>query len=82
MDQELEGMIIRLARENPRWGYGKIEGELLKLGFDASRTTIGNVLKRHKVEPAPVRSGSIGWRQLMTHYKEQILACDFFTCAV
>ena len=72
-------MILRLVRENPRWGYGKIEGELLKLGFDASRTTIRNVLKCHKVEPAPVRSGSIGWRQLMTHYKEQILACDFFT---
>ena len=79
MDHELEGMILRLARENPRWGYGKIEGELLKLGFEASRTTIRNVLKRHKVEPAPVRCGSIGWRQLMTHYKEQILACDFFT---
>ena len=79
MDQELEGMILRLARENPRWGYGKIEGELLKLGFEASRTTIRNVLKRHKVELAPVRSGSIGWRQLMTHYIEQILACDFFT---
>jgi putative transposase len=79
MDQELERMILRLARENPRWGYGKIEGELLKLGFDASRTTIRNMLKRHKVEPVPVRSGSIGWRQLMAHYKEQILACDFFT---
>jgi len=38
IDHELEGMILRLARENPRWGYGKIEGELLKLGFDASRT--------------------------------------------
>jgi putative transposase len=78
MDHELEGMIIRLARENPHWGYGKIECELLKLGFDAYRTTIRNVLKRHKVEPAPVRSGSIGWRQLMTHYKEQIMACAFF----
>jgi putative transposase len=71
--------IQRLARENPRWGYGKIEGELLKLGFDASRTAIRNVLKRHKVVLAPVRSVSIGWSQLMTHYKEQILACDFFT---
>ena len=72
-------MILRLARENPRWGYGKIEGELLKLGFQVSRTTIRNVLKRHDITPAPVRSGSIGWRHLMTHYKEQLLACDFFT---
>jgi putative transposase len=79
MDCELEGLILRLARENTRWGYGKIEGELLKLGYGASRTAICKVLKRHSVVPALVRSGSIGWRCLMTHYKEQILACDFFT---
>jgi putative transposase len=79
IDQELEGLILRLAWENPRWGYGKIEGELLKLGFVASWTTIRNVLKRHNVEPVPVRSGSIGRQYLMKHYKEQILACDFFT---
>jgi hypothetical protein len=53
-------MILRLARENPRWGYGKIEGELLKLGFEASRTDIRNVLKCHSIVSAPVRSGSIG----------------------
>jgi hypothetical protein len=79
MALELESLILRLARENPRWGYGKIEGELLKLGYGASRTAIRNVLKRHSIVPAPVRSGSIGWRRLMTHYKEQILACDFIT---
>ena len=79
MAQELESMIMRLARENPRWGYGKIEGELLKLGYEASRTAIRYVLKRHSIVPAPVRSGSIGWRRLLKHYKEQILACDFFT---
>src|SRR4030066_66194 len=79
MDRELESLIMRLVRENPRWGYGKIEGELLKLGYEASRTAIRNVLKRHSIVPSPVRSGSIGWRRLMTHYKDQILACDFFT---
>ena len=79
IDQELEELIIRLARENPRWGCGKIEGELIKLGFQVSRTTVQNVLKRHNIEPAPVRNGSIGWRHLMNHYKEQILACDFLT---
>jgi putative transposase len=79
IDQELENLILRLARENSRWGYGKIEGELIKLGFQVSRTTIRNVLDRHNIKPAPVRNGSIGWHYLMTHYKEQILACDFFT---
>jgi len=60
-------------------GYGKIAGELLKLGFDTSQTSIRNILDRHGIVPAPVRNGSLGWRHLMTHYKQQILACDFFT---
>ena len=86
-DQELEDLILRLARENPRWGYGKIHGELTKLGCQTCETTISNVLDRQSfprfigdgIQPAPVRSGSIGWRHLMNHYKEQLLACDFFT---
>lgn len=79
IDKELEDLILRFAQENPRWGYGKIEGELLKLDYKASQTTIRNVLDRHGILPAGVRSGSIGWRHLMSHYKDQILACDFFT---
>lgn len=79
ISQELEKLIIRLAQENPRWGYGKIQGELLKLGSKVSQTTIRNILERHNIQPALVRSGSIGWRSLINHYKDQILACDFFT---
>jgi len=78
-DQALEDLILRLAKENPRWGYGKIQGELLKLGCEASQTTIRDILKRHNLQPAPVRNDSIGWRALFTHYKDQLLACDFFT---
>jgi putative transposase len=77
--QELEVLIVRLARENGRWGYGKIEGELLKLGFTVSASTVRNVLNCHDILPAPVRHGSIGWRHLMRHYRQQLLACDFFT---
>jgi len=79
IDQELEKLILRLANENPRWGYGKIEREMLKLGFGVSRTTIRNILQKHAILPASVRGGSIGWRHLMAHYKEQLLATDFFT---
>jgi putative transposase len=75
----LENLIIRIANENPRWGYGKIQGELVKLGFKVSQSTVRNMLDRHGILPSPVRNGSIGWHQLMDHYKEQILACDFFT---
>jgi len=77
--QETEDLIVRLAKENPSWGYGKIEGELLKLGTKVSQTTVRNILDRHGIVPAPNRNGSIGWRHLMSHYKEKILACDFFT---
>ena len=52
--------------------------ELKKLGIKISLTTIRNILKRHGIVPAPVRYGSISWRQLMSHYKGQMLACDFF----
>jgi putative transposase len=77
--RELEDLIVRLAREFSRWGYGKIEGELLNLGFTVSASTVRNVLNLNGILPAPVRSGSIGWRHLMRHYKQQLLACDFFT---
>ena len=79
ISQELEALIIRLARENSRWGYGKIEGELLKLGFTVSASTVRNVLNHHGILPAPVRHGSIGWCHLIAYYKQQLLACDFFT---
>ncbi|HSG46150.1 MAG TPA: helix-turn-helix domain-containing protein [Anaerolineales bacterium] len=79
ISKELEQLILRLARENPRWGYGKIQGELIKLSFKVSQSTVRNILDRHDIQPVPVRNCSIGWRHLMAHYKDQILACDFFT---
>lgn len=79
ISQEIEDLVVRLAQENVRWGYGKIEGELLKLGITVSQTSIRNILNKNGIVPVPVRNGSIGWRHLMNHYKAQILACDFFT---
>jgi hypothetical protein len=72
-------LVLRLARENPAWGYGKIQGELKKLGYRVSITTVARFLRRHHRLPAPQRAGSVGWRQLMRHYKDQLLACDCFT---
>ena len=79
IDQDTESLIVRLAKENLRWGYYRIEGELKKLGFVASLTTVRNVIDRNGIVPAPVRFGSIGWKTMMNHYKDQLLACDFFT---
>ncbi len=80
LNPELEALILRLARENPTWGYGKLEGELGKLGYNIGRSTIKDVLKRQHVPPAPerARQGS-SWRTFLSHYKDEMLACDFFT---
>jgi len=77
-DPDIETLIIRIARENPRMGYDKIQGELLKLGFTVDPTTIKNVLRRHRLLPAPQR-GKTSWRTFLKHYRQQMLACDFFT---
>ncbi len=65
--KEIEPLVLRLAREND-WGYERIEGELLKLGDDISHETVGNILERHGIPPAPEREPSPSWRHLMTHY--------------
>ena len=75
---EIEAWIIRMARENPRWGHKRIHGELGKLGVDLDPTTVANIMKRHGIPPAPQRGHST-WRTFLKHYRDQILACDFFT---
>ena len=77
---ELEALLLRLSKENPTWGYGKLEGEVRKLGYDIGRATVRAVLKRKHVPPAPERAkrGS-NWRTFLRHYQDEMLACDFFT---
>jgi transposase InsO family protein len=78
INADLEQVILRLARENPRWGYRRIAGELAKLGYQAGRSTIAAVLKRHGVPPAPTRDHGTTWRSWYRHYRQQVLACDFY----
>jgi putative transposase len=77
LSSELEALMIQLAKENTHWGYEKIQGELLKHGYTLSISSVRNALKRHRVKPAPQRSTG-SWRSFLRHYKNQILACDFF----
>jgi hypothetical protein len=77
---ELEALIVRLAQENLLWGYGKIEGELHKLGYRVGRSTVRDVLKRQHIPAAPQRARqSSTWRAFLRQHKHQLLACDFFT---
>jgi putative transposase len=76
--QETVELIVRLARENPRWGYIRIVGELKKLGVNVSNTSVASVLRHHRLPPAPRRSGPT-WSDFLRAQAKGILATDFFT---
>jgi putative transposase len=76
IEAELEALVLRLKRENLAWGYGKVQGELQKLGHRIGKRTIGDILARHGLLPAPECSRQ---KSSLKHYKEQIMACDFLT---
>jgi hypothetical protein len=71
-------LVLRMARENPRWGYQRIAGECAKLGIQVSSTSIRNILRRHRLGPAPRRDGP-GWTQFLRAQADGVLACDFLT---
>jgi putative transposase len=72
--------IIRMANDNPGLGFDKLEGELRKLGFTVSATTIRTVLLQHGIPTMPERRRkSSSWRTFLNHYTQQFLACDFST---
>src|SRR5512132_337776 len=78
LDREVLQLIIRLARENPRWGYQRIKGELQHLGIRVSATTIRTMLRRHGLDPARRRAAT-NWRAFLRQQATGIVACDFFT---
>jgi putative transposase len=78
LDEDVQQLIVRLAAENPRWGYQRIQGELLRLGIQVSATAIRETLRRHGLGPAP-RRASTTWRAFLRQQAAGILACDFFT---
>ena len=78
LDHDVQQLIIRLARENPRWGYQRIQGELLRLGVRVSATAIRTTLQRHGLDPAPRRNATT-WRAFLRQQAAGIMACDFLT---
>jgi putative transposase len=78
VSDEVQQLVVRLARENPRWGYQRIHGELLRLGLQASTSSIRRILRAHGLDPAP-RRAQTSWRSFLRQQAAGIVACDFFT---
>jgi len=74
----LRELVLRLARENPTWGYRRIHGELCRLGYRIGASTVWTILQRAGVAPAPTRS-ALTWRQFLRAQANSVLAVDFFT---
>src|SRR5262245_39510257 len=82
VDQELEALVVRMARENRSWGYDRIVGALANLGYCISDQTVGNILRRHGIPPAPERKKTTAWTEFIRIHMDVLGATDFFTSMV
>jgi len=80
--QRITALVLRFARDNPRWGYERIRGALHNLGHDVCRTTIQRTLAEHGIEPAPERGRRTRWSTFLRAHWGAIAATDFFTVEV
>jgi len=79
---ELEALVVRLAQENRSWGYDRFVGALENQGYTLSDQTVGNILKRHGIAPAPERKTTTTWKEFIRTHMDVLVATDFFTTEV
>ena len=82
IDHELEALVVRMAQENRSWGYDRIVGALANLGYTISDQTVGNILKRQGLPPAPERKTTTTWKAFIRTHLDVLVATDFFTAEV
>jgi putative transposase len=75
-------LTLKFARENPTWGYDRIQGELTKVGYQISDTTVENILKSHGIKPAPTRGRTGSWATFLKAHWDVLAAIDFTTVEV
>ena len=79
---ELEALVVRMAQENRSWGYDRIVGALKPLGYTLGAQTVGNILQRHGILPAPDRKKTTTWKAFIRTHLNVLVATDFFTAEV
>ena len=78
----LAELVVRMAVENPRWGYTRLRGALANLGHEVSRNTVKRILFDHGIAPVPERSRRTSWKTFLQTHWEGLAACDLFTVEV
>ena len=82
VDPALEALVARMAQENRAWGYDGIVGALANLGYTVTDQTVGNILKRHGIPPAPERKTTTTWTECLRTHRDVLVATDCFTAEV
>src|SRR5207245_8717318 len=82
VDEETERLVVRMAKENPSWGYDRIVGAMANLGHKLSDQTVGNILARHDIPPAPKRKQMTSWKDFIRAHLGVLAGTDFFTVEV
>ncbi len=82
VEGEVERLILQFARENRSWGYDRIVGALENLGYEVSDQSVGNILRRCGIPPAPERERTTTWNEFIRSHMEVLAGADFFTTEV
>ena len=82
IEKRVEDLLVRMAKENPNWGYDRLVGALANLGHQLSPQTVSNILHRHGISPVPKRKHTVSWKDFIRSHMDVMAATDFFTAEV